>query len=100
VQARLEDDAQCILVIIGATSDGKKEFVGLTDGVRESALSWKELPLDLKRRGPAFAPSTSSQTGRSASGKPSARSGARCASNPVARRKVYAGSDDHQENAA
>lgn len=56
VQARLEDEAQCILVIIGATSEGKKELVGLADGIRESALSWKELLLDLKRRGLAFAP--------------------------------------------
>jgi putative transposase len=56
VQARLEDEAQCILVIIGATSDGKKELVGLAGGIRESALSWKELLLDLKRRGLAFAP--------------------------------------------
>jgi transposase-like protein len=56
VQARLEDEAECILVIIGATSDGKKELVGLADGVRESALSWKELLLDLKRRGLALAP--------------------------------------------
>ena len=51
VQARLEDDAQCLLVIIGATADGKKELVGLADGIRESAQSWKELLLDLKRRG-------------------------------------------------
>ena len=51
VQARLEDDAQCLLVIIGATPEGKKELVGLTDGVRESTRSWKELLLDLKRRG-------------------------------------------------
>jgi putative transposase len=55
-QARLEDDAQCILVIIGATPEGKKELVGLADGVRESALSWKELLLDLKRRGLDVAP--------------------------------------------
>ena len=55
-QARLEDDAQCILVIIGATPEGKKELVGLIDGVRESALSWKELLLDLKRRGLDVAP--------------------------------------------
>jgi hypothetical protein len=39
VQARLEDDAQCLLVIIGATPEGKKELVGLVDGVRESAQS-------------------------------------------------------------
>jgi putative transposase len=32
LQARLEDEAQCILVIIGATADGKKELVGLADG--------------------------------------------------------------------
>jgi putative transposase len=55
-QARLEDDAQCILVIIGATPEGKKELVALADGVRESALSWKELLLDLKQRGLDVAP--------------------------------------------
>ena len=56
VQARLEDDAQCLLVIIGATPEGKKELVGLVDGVRESAQSWKDLLLDLKRRGLAIGP--------------------------------------------
>ena len=56
VQARLEDDAQCLLVIIGATPEGKKELVGLVDGARESAQSWKELLLDLKRRGLAMGP--------------------------------------------
>jgi putative transposase len=56
VQARLEDEAQCLLVIIGATPEGKKELVGLIDGVRESAQSWRELLLDLKRRGLAIAP--------------------------------------------
>jgi putative transposase len=56
VQARLEDEAQCLLVIIGATPEGKKELVGLIDGVRESAESWRELLLDLKRRGLAMGP--------------------------------------------
>jgi putative transposase len=56
VQARLEDEAQCLLVIIGATPEGKKELVGLIDGVRESAQSWKELLLDLKRRGLSMGP--------------------------------------------
>ena len=56
VQARLEDAAQCLLVIIGATPEGKKELVGLTDGVRESAQSWRELLLDLKRRGFVMGP--------------------------------------------
>ena len=48
---RLEDASQCILVIIGATADGKKELVAMLDGYRESAESWKELLLDLKQRG-------------------------------------------------
>jgi putative transposase len=56
IQARLEDNAQCLLVIIGATPEGKKELVGLIDGVRESGQSWRELLLDLKRRGLTIAP--------------------------------------------
>src|SRR5436309_4401903 len=56
LQARLEDDAQCILVIIGATPAGKKELIGFTDGTRESAHDWRTLLLDLKRRGLAIAP--------------------------------------------
>ncbi len=56
LQARLEDDVQCILVIIGATPAGKKELIGFTDGTRESAQDWRELLLDLKRRGLAIAP--------------------------------------------
>jgi transposase-like protein len=56
VQARLEEQAQCLLVIIGATPEGKKELIGLSDGIRESAQSWRELLLDLKRRGLAHAP--------------------------------------------
>lgn len=51
LQARLEDEKQCILVIIGATPEGRKELVGFTDGARESAHDWRELLLDLKRRG-------------------------------------------------
>jgi transposase-like protein len=56
MQARLEDEAQCLLVIIAATPEGKKELVGLLDGVRESAQSWRELLLDLKRRGLVIGP--------------------------------------------
>lgn len=48
---RLEDDRQCILVLMGATKDGKKELIAMTDGHRESAQSWSELLLDVKRRG-------------------------------------------------
>jgi len=56
VQARLEDEAQCLLVIIRATPEGKKELVGLADGLRESAHSWRDLLLDLKRRGLSSGP--------------------------------------------
>lgn len=38
-------------MLIGATADGKKELLGIADGYRESEESWKELLLDLKRRG-------------------------------------------------
>ncbi len=41
---RLEEANQCILVIIGATAEGRKELVSLTDGFRESEQSWKEVP--------------------------------------------------------
>ena len=48
---RLEDAAQCILVVIGATPEGKKELVALCDGYRESEASWREVLLDLRSRG-------------------------------------------------
>jgi transposase-like protein len=47
----LEEERQCILVLMGATKDGKKELIAMTDGHRESAQSWRELLLDVKRRG-------------------------------------------------
>jgi transposase-like protein len=53
---RLEDTSQCILVVIGATADGKKELLAMLDGYRESAESWQELLLDLKQRGLTIAP--------------------------------------------
>lgn len=53
---RLEEDRQCILVLMGATKDGKKELIALADGHRESAQSWRELLLDVKRRGLATEP--------------------------------------------
>ena len=56
LQARLEEEAQCILVIIGATPEGTKELIGFTDGTRESAHDWRVLLLDLKRRGLTIAP--------------------------------------------
>jgi transposase-like protein len=51
LEARLEDEKQRILVLIGATPEGRKELVGFTDGARESAHDWRDLLLDLKRRG-------------------------------------------------
>ena len=48
---RLEEHRQCILVVMGATADGKKELIAVQDGYRESEQSWKELLLDLKARG-------------------------------------------------
>jgi putative transposase len=54
---RLEDASQCILVVIGATAEGKKELLAMNDGYRESEQSWKELLLDLKQRGLTVDPS-------------------------------------------
>ena len=48
---RLEEDRQCILVLMGATADGKKEFIAAADGYRESEQSWLGLLLDVKARG-------------------------------------------------
>jgi putative transposase len=56
LQARMEPQAECMLVLIGATPEGKKELVGFQVGVRESAQSWRELLVDLKARGLAIAP--------------------------------------------
>jgi putative transposase len=56
LQARMEPQAECMLVLIGATPEGKKELVGFQVGLRESAQSWRELLVDLKVRGLAIAP--------------------------------------------
>ena len=48
---RLEEDRTCILVLLGATEDGRKELIAIQDGYRESEQSWKNLLLDVKRRG-------------------------------------------------
>jgi transposase-like protein len=53
---RLDDDKTCILVIIGADKYGKKELVAVSDGYRESKISWSEILLDLKQRGLAAPP--------------------------------------------
>ena len=56
LQARMEENAECMLVIIGATPEGKKELIGFQVGLRESAQSWHELLTDIKGRGLAIAP--------------------------------------------
>ena len=48
---RLEEDRQCILVLMGATADGRKELIAVVDGFREGEQSWKALLLDVKSRG-------------------------------------------------
>jgi putative transposase len=53
---RLEEDRQCILVLMGATADGKKELIAASDGYRESEQSWKALLLDCQARGLTAAP--------------------------------------------
>ena len=56
LQARMEPQAECMLVLIGATPEGKKELLGFQVGIRESAQSWRELLVDLKARGLVIAP--------------------------------------------
>lgn len=56
LQARMEPTAECMLVIIGATPEGKKELVGFQVGVRESAQSWRDRLIDIQARGLTIAP--------------------------------------------
>ncbi len=67
LQGRLEDEKQCILVLIGATPEGRKELVGFQAGVRESAQSWRELLACLRGRG--LVPSSPSAMALWASGR-------------------------------
>ena len=53
---RLEEDRQCILVVMGATAEGQKELIAIADGYRESEQSWMELLLDVKSRGLSIDP--------------------------------------------
>ena len=48
---RLQPDRPCVLVVVGATHDGRKELLAVVDGERESYLSWRHLLEDLKARG-------------------------------------------------
>jgi len=53
---RLEPDRPCLLVLMGATEDGVKELLAISDGVRESKVSWLTILRELKRRGLSNAP--------------------------------------------
>ena len=53
---RMDEAKQCILVIIGVTEDGVKEFVAIDDGYRESEQSWLMALRDLKQRGLQIGP--------------------------------------------
>jgi len=48
---RAEEARQCILVIIGVTEQGRKEFVAIDDGYRESEQSWLELLQEIRKQG-------------------------------------------------
>jgi transposase-like protein len=54
---RLGEVRQCILVLMGATADGQKELIALSDGFRESEQSRKALLLDCQARGRTVPPS-------------------------------------------
>jgi putative transposase len=71
LRARME---QAMLVLIGATPEGKKELVGFQTGVRESAQSWRELLIDISSVGSRLRRTSRSATARSASGRRSKRS--------------------------
>lgn len=47
----MEPAAECMLVLIGATPEGRKELVGFQVGMRQDAQSWRELIADIKARG-------------------------------------------------
>src|SRR5438552_798509 len=53
---RLSDDRPCVLVLMGATADGRKELIAMIDGQRESETGWTALLLDLKARGLTLPP--------------------------------------------
>jgi len=48
---RGEQAKPCALVVIGVNARGKKRFLAIEDGIRESTQSWREVLLNLKSRG-------------------------------------------------
>ena len=63
LQARMEPQAECMLVLMGATPEGRKELIGFQTGLRESTQSWRELLVDLKARGLSIAPEVATGDG-------------------------------------
>ena len=53
---RLDNERQCILVIIGVTVNGQKEIIAVSDGFRESKESWASVIREVKRLGLTTAP--------------------------------------------
>lgn len=47
---------QCILVVIGVTEHGRKNFIAIEDGYRESDQSWSDLLLRIKKQGLGHSP--------------------------------------------
>jgi putative transposase len=74
---RLEDERQCILVLPGATPEGDKEVIAISEGYRESEQSWRALLLDCKARGLEIEPELAIADGAWASGRPCPRCGRR-----------------------
>lgn len=60
---RLEENRQCILVLMGATADGRKELIAVQDGYRESEQSWTTMLLELKQRGLTIDPKLATADG-------------------------------------
>ena len=60
---RLDSERQCILVMMGAAANGKKELIAVEDGYRESEESWQTLLRDLKTRGLSMPPSIATGDG-------------------------------------
>jgi len=58
-----DNNRQCILVLMGATADGRKELIAITDGYRESTDSWRALLLEVKQRGLATSPKVATGDG-------------------------------------
>jgi putative transposase len=58
-----DNNRQCLLVLMGATAQGRKELIAVTEGYRESADSWRTLLLDVKQRGLTTSPKAATGDG-------------------------------------